>query len=359
MNVRLCVIALSALAVSACGRLAPEDFRNAVPEEEDLKVIMGSSDTAGALTSALLDPYAQCPDCCIAEFGGDQEYIDGDVYQMTRSAIWQVNGGLAMIFAWIRTIVAFPWSSVTSNGYVWGPWDDTNVNPLTRLSYRFVMTSPGGNLFTMSLEARNLNAPSEEDWHVLAFGEVTPAGAPHHGAGFLELDLDTLHAMDTGHPTNLYGRIRYDFDVSETEPTSAQPNTVTTMFTDFYVKKTDKDQPEPMSALYEYERYEELAGMLRFTTEADFAGDGDAPDGLDEAFQVTARWNENGRGIGEATVTGGSLPTLGLQGYTLTECWADSVGLYYQTYRKNAVQAADGTVTDDVVCGTESSCPVL
>jgi len=163
--------------------------------------------------------------------------------------------------------------------------------------------------------------------------------------------------MDTAHPTNLYGRIRYDFDVSETAPTSAQPNTVVTSFKNFYVKKTDKDQPEPVSAVYEYERYAGLAGTLRFTTEADFAGDGDAPDGVDEAFQVTARWNENGRGIGEATVTGGSMPALGLQSYTLTECWADSAGLYYQTYHKDEVHNADGTVNDSVVCGQESSCP--
>jgi len=40
--------------------------------------------------------------------------------------------------------------------------------------------------------------------------------------------------MDTAHPTNLYGRIRYDFDVSETAPTSAQPNTVVTSFKNFW-----------------------------------------------------------------------------------------------------------------------------
>ncbi|MBL6976163.1 MAG: hypothetical protein ISR64_10555 [Deltaproteobacteria bacterium] len=194
---------------------------------------------------------------------------------------------------------------------------------------------------------------------MLAFGEVTPAGAPHHGAGFLELDLDTLHTMDTAHPTNLYGRIRYDFDVSETEPTSAQPNTVDTKFMGFYVKKTDKDQTEPMNAVYGYERYAGLAGLLSFSTDADFAGEGDTPDGTYEAFQVTARWNENGKGIGEAKVTGGSLPALGLQEYTLTECWADSAGLYYQTFHKDEVHNADGTVNDNVVCGQESSCPVL
>ena len=173
------------------------------------------------------------------------------------------------------------------------------------------------------------------------------------------MDLDTLHAMDTAHPTNLYGRIRYDFDVSETEPTKALPNTVDTVFTDFYVKQNDKDQPETMNAVYGYERYAGLAGKLIFTTDADFAGEGNTPDGTYEAFQVTARWNENGKGIGEAKVTGGSLPALGLQGYTLTECWADSAGLFYQTYRKNAVQAGDGTVSGDVVCGQESSCPAL
>lgn len=61
----------------------------------------------------------------------------------------------------------------------------------------------------------------------------------------------------------------------------------------------------------------------------------------------------------EATVTGGSMPALGFQSYTLTECWADSAGLYYQTFRKDELHNADGTVNDNVVCGQESSCPVL
>jgi len=345
------------LPVAGCMPLAPDEYKEAIPEEDDLKVIMGSADTDGTAASALLDPNADCPECCILTVGDDESYIDGDIFQLTRSAIWHVNGGLATTFAWIRLIVSYPYSQRTRDGFIWGPWDDTNVNPLSRLSFRFVMDRNDDGVFVMSLEARSINDDSD-NWQAIAYGEVLPAGRPHLGSGFIVSDFGKLHELDSAHPTKLHGEIRYDFDVSRAEPTEANPNTVKTTFKAFYEEPGKDNDIVLIDAVYEYERYDELAGMFRFTAGADFTGPGDKPDGTDESFAVESRWTQTGKGRGVATVTGGSIPGLDLQSYTLTECWADSTGLFYQTYRNEAYTAADGSSANETMCGDESSCPV-
>jgi len=347
-----------ALGLAGCMPLTVDEaYREALPEEADLAIKVGRADTAsGALASALLDPHATCPDCCVAGEGDAAAYVTGDLYKATRGAIRNVNGGLATVFAWIRTIVAFPYTSRSGDAYTWGPWQETDVDPLSRLAFRFTMEKPSKDLYAFRLEARNVNGASDP-WEALASGTVTPGDAPHRGSGTLDLDFDRLHAMDAAHPSRLYGTVHYAFDVSRPSPTEATPNTVTVTFAKFYEKPAFGPDPAPMDATYRYWRYEDLAGRLEYTATADIAGPDRTPDGLMESLSAEARWNASGRGRASARVESQSVP--GFTAYRSEECWADQAGLFYETWREDTATKTGGTEWSNPVCGAEAACPTF
>lgn len=348
---------LAALGVAGCMPLVDEAYREALPEEADLSIKVGMADTASsALVSALLDPHATCPDCCVTGEGDAAAYVTGDLYRATRAAIRNVNGGLATVFAWIRVIVAYPYSSRSGDAYTWGPWKETDVDPLSRLAFRFTMEKPSKDLYAFRLEARNVNGTSDP-WEALVSGTVTPGDAPHRGSGTLDLDFDRLHALDAAHPSRLYGRVHYDFDVTRASPTSASPNTVAVTFADFYEKAAWGKDPAPIDATYRYWRYEDLAGRLEYAATADIAGPDGKPDGQDEVLSAEAQWNATGRGRAKARVESQSVP--GFTAYQEDECWADQAGLFYETWRKDTATPTSGAEWTKTACGAETACPTF
>ena len=100
-------------ALLGCLPLAEEEFKNALPLESDLKIVMGETDTEEGA------PKADCPECCIDDDTGG--YVDADTYVMTRSAIYHVNGTLVAIYIWFNAIVHMPYSEQIEDGYIWGP----------------------------------------------------------------------------------------------------------------------------------------------------------------------------------------------------------------------------------------------
>ena len=343
--------------VTGCQPLADDAFREALPEEEDLAIKMGKQDTAsGALSSALLDVYASCEECCIAGEGDAATYVSGDLYKSTRAAIRSVNGGLGVVFGWIRLITAFHYSSRTSESFTWGPWNETDSDPLSRLSFRFVMTKEADGEFAFKLEAKNVNA-GDGAWESLAWGTVSEGDAPHRGAGTLDLDFDRLHQMDSAHPSRLYGKVHYDFDVRRASPTATDPNTVAATFTDFYEKAAWGADPAPVDATYKYWRYAALAGRFEYRATADVAGPEGRPDGLDESLSAEARWTTTGEGRAKAVAESQSVP--GITAYQVDECWADQAGLFYETWRRDTATPASGAPWVKTACGAEASCPTF
>lgn len=334
-----------------------EAYREAVPGEEDLSIRIGKADSAtSALAAALLDPHATCPDCCVAGEGDAAVFVTGDLYRATRAAVRNVNGGLATVFGWIRVILAYPYSSRSGTAYTWGPWQETDVDPLSRLSFRFTMDKPSKDRYGFRLEARSVNGPSDP-WEALVAGTVTPGDAPHRGAGTLDLDFDRLHALDAAHPSRLYGKVHYDFDVSRSAPTAAAPNTVQVTFVDFYERSAFGPDPAPVDATYEYWRYADLAGRFVYAATADVAGPDGVPDGRDEVLTIEAQWTGRGEGRAQARVESASVP--GFTAYEVDECWADQAGLFYQTWREDTATPTSGAPWTKTGCGVEASCPVF
>ncbi len=339
----------AAVAVTAGGCwpwdiYADDEYKQALPREEDLVVRIGEMDLDdGTSQQAELDPYADCDECCIEEIGGEQWYVSGDVYEVTRSAKWYVNGGLVATFAWIGAIMEYPFTEETDDGYLWGPWRES----LSRIEFRFAMDKTAAEEFAFRLEGRNINAAADDPWVLIVDGAVFAGDQPHQGTGSIVFDYDAIHEVDVSHPTPESGLITYEFDVRE------YPYLVDVSIVDF-----EPYEGEVINAVYHYERLSEgMAGELSFEAEDDVWPDGDL-DGVPETLNVVSRWTSSGEGKAWAGVAGGSLADDNIESFELLECWADSDGLYYQTYQSTEITFEDDTPEiSEVGCGELSHCP--
>ncbi len=327
---------------------AEEDFRAAIPEEEDLKVKIGADDVEETGPTKLLDPYAEagCEACCVEEIDGEEWYVDGDLYQLTRGAKWCINGGLTVAMGWVWHIVNSPASEETKSGYIWGPWQES----LSRIEFRFVMNEKTDDKYVYRLEGKNINA-SADAWRAVVSGNLKATGTAHAVSGDLVIDYTAIHEIDTAHPTPATGKITYTFDVTR------YPYTVEAAFEAF-----EYEPGRFLDATYSYERLDQgMAGRLSFEVGADIWPE-EAPDDIAETLTVDSEWTPSGEGRSEAVMSGGSLESdeAGVARGVLGECWADSEGLFYATYQGLTVEHDDGTTSETVIsCGDASHCPEL
>ncbi len=331
---------------------ADEEFREAIPKEEDLVVRIGQEDGDTVQTASImpplaaLDPYADCDECCIEEIEGEQYYVDGEIYQMTRDAKYYVNGGLVVTMGWVSAIVNSPDPEETDLGYIWGPWQES----LSRIEFRFVMDKTSAGHFSFRLEGKNIN-DTTDNWQTVVDGDVTTTDEPYASMGTIVLDYDKVHEIDTSHPTPDTGRIIYDFDVRD------YPYTVDATFQDFQTWEGDV-----INAVYSYKRFDVgMAGQFSFEMQADIWPE-DAPDGEIETVMIESAWVSTGQGQGEASISGGTMDLSDsvVDSVSLDECWADSDGLFYATYESNSVEYNDGTgEVSTIGCGAITTCPSI
>jgi len=342
----------AAAAVLGTGCWPPEyadqEYLEALPDSDDLVVKIGSQDVVdGTAQDAELvppDPYADCPECCVVEDGGEDWFVDGEVYQMTKDAKRNVNGSLVTIFAWINALVEYPYSEETELGYIWGPWQES----LSRIRFRFAMDKVGPHDFEFRLEGQNINETADV-WTPVLYGSSTEGDTPHHPIGSVTVDFDAVHGIDISDPSPDTGIVTFDYDVTD------YPYVVDVTFDHFYL-----DDDVTLDASYAYRRLDAgLAGSFAFTAYADVWPE-EQPDGVLEYFEVESEWDTNGEGIGTAELEAGSLVEDNVAAYTLDECWADAAGLYYATYQRHEVSFVDDTPdVAEVLCGSESHCPDL
>lgn len=359
-GVLMMVAATLAVAAPACWPMewetADQEFKDAVPEKDDVMVKIGSDDaeltSASGLLSvnAALDPWVneECAaELCQEEIDGEPFYVDGEVYEATRSAKWYINGGLEVTLGWIAAILAQPYTEEIADGYVWGPWAES----LSRIKFEFSMIKEGEDAFTFELRGKNVNAGEADPWTPVVWGNLAASGEPHASMGNIVIDYTAVHTVDTAHPTPEAGRITYAFDVREL------PYTVTASFEGF-----EAEAGQVIDAEYAYTRYDDgMAGALTFELDADVWPE-DGGDGLYEELLVTSRWTAEGEGQGEASAIGGTLDTDGslVDELSLDECWAAQDCLFYQTFADHQAHYSDDTPdTTFDECGFLSRCPVF
>ena len=331
---RVLLFCLGAFWLNGCFFLANENdgdsdevkgFKESLPEEADLKIRMGSGDDGEGSGTKSGYGIKAGDEICI---DGDGDKVTGPLYLMTRSAIWDINGGILHIFVWLKAIVsAIPPSEETDEGYVWGPW----TRDLDRITHRLVMSviNEDQGLYEFSLQGRPKNDDSDDAWVKLIEGEVVRGEEPFHGTGTLDFYFENSHILDPTLPRNGVAKASFN--------TESYPYEVEVRFENFY---SNNNEDVLITAEYTYVKDENLSGEFTFSASVDLEEDGEI-----ENLDVVSRWKASGSGRSDAEVTGG---TLGTDFITITECWED---MYYATYLDTSIPM------DDIVeCGDAGTC---
>jgi hypothetical protein len=334
--------------------LADDEFIKVLPKSSDLQIIMGKgeplSEDDGLSTQDILN---SCPGIC--EKNGELSH--GLIYELTNEAATKVNNGLTDAYFWLDFVTRnIPFTTKIENGYIWGPWNEINLGVISQMNFRFVMIKTGDSKFEYQIEGMQL-IEEEEQWVPFVDGEVESTDTPHKGKGNILINFDTLRQLDSALTVENTGQILYEFDIRQTSPTPEEPNTVNVIFSDFYGEENSAEVGDKIDARYYYERHENSAGLLRFTTRADIIRISNEENRSSEVLEVETRWNEHGVGKSTAQVTSESLTEFGMSSYTMTQCWEGVACNYYETFNHISIEYENETAENETLCGEISKCP--
>lgn len=301
----------AATLAGGCAQQSPEDeFRDAVPAAEALRVNVPGEDGSSASASG--------------DVGGSRAALIGErakYYQFTRDTSRTVNGVVWMTMHIVETIVSHPPTAIDASHAVWGPWTEA-LNPLT---YAFAVEKAGEGHYRFALIGKPRGAGDDAFVPLLAGeSEVDPSRGANRGS--IGLDLDAAHALDAHeHPGQ--GRIAATYDIG------GDPRQVEAAFEGF----VDADSGRPITARYRYREAREGSGSFEFGARVDVADDGSAQEDL----VVMSRWDKTGQGRGDVIVAHGDLGDAAIQA---SECWDRGFGRTYYTDSANS-EPTEGDAT--------------
>src|SRR3954471_20732654 len=119
-------LALATAGLAGCGRDGADEFRDGVPQHEDVTLAVPGSDgqqsalVAGDGTAAIH-----------AGLLGDR----ADMYTLTRAITGVVNLGTVYVLTLVRTITEYPPTAVMKDTAVWGPYTE----PLSPNTWRLTV----------------------------------------------------------------------------------------------------------------------------------------------------------------------------------------------------------------------------
>jgi hypothetical protein len=301
----MCVLVGLSVALVATGCRKVDDgdeFRGGVPTRETVALhvagapVDGASTTTASATGALLAQRA-------------------DTYVVTRAVTAVVNGGTWAVLTLVRTIVAFPPTSVDKLAMtaVWGPHTD----PLSPNTWRLTVHRLEAHKFSWALEARAKTADDSAFQTIISgthTAEVDAMGdhVEGFGSGAFLIDWDAAatlpeHDENVGKAAFTYSHLLADSIVH-----------VDVDFTGIEDKKLrDGLTPERFNAVYRYVATPGMGGELRYAEDKDnYPGMGNTGSAK-EHFTIHSRWLEDGTGRCDVANGGGDLPATG----HASECW--------------------------------------
>jgi hypothetical protein len=290
----LAALSLASLT-TACGLGKEDAFREASPSRQNLKVAVAGS------SSQALEP-------------GSQQQGLGQIAEWYRNSVsvaMVVNGGLVWVSNFCEGVLKYPATTVTDDTAVWGPFTE----PLAADTFKFTITKSGDS-FDYRLEGRP-KAAGDEAFVKLIYGTHTPGLGAKVGQGTFTVDWEAAQSLvnkpkERGTATYTYERTP-TFDL-----------TIGTAFK----QVRDEESGQLVDANYSFEQRAAGNGALEYAIHKDIHNNGSKQ----ERSSVKTRWEQDGRGRSDLTVSGGDL-TGQLQG---SQCWnsnfqatyyADSVGL--------------------------------
>jgi hypothetical protein len=287
----------TALATTGCRKSDDDAFRGGVPTRETVALhLPGAADSGGALTIQ----------------GGVQSALVGekaDMYTATRLVTAVVNGGTWAVLSLVRTIVAFPATSVHADTAVWGPGTDA----LSARTWRLTVKRLEPHKFHWLLEAR---AKTQGDGAFLTIVSGThdaaldaqgdPIEGFGNGAFLIDWDAD---AMVPEHDPKNVGQAAFTYS-------RLTSDAVVTIAVDFTGIKDEKGQI--FNAVYRYTSTPGQGGDLRYAEDKDNVPDPGNTGTAKEHFTIHSRWTEMGVGRSDLQDSGGDLMTTVAHA---SECW--------------------------------------
>lgn len=310
---RLLALALP-LAAAACGSGDDADeFRAGVPHHEDVTMVLpadGSGQqsalTAGGVTAvraALLGQRAE-------------------TYKTTRDITAVVNGATGAVLTLVKTVTAYPPSSVKTDLAVWGPYTDA----LASNTWRLTVNRVGTGMFHYVFEGKPRAADDSMYLAVLSGNHsVADPGVPRrlnlpaYGHGDFTLDWDNAQKLPE-HDDNV-GKAHFTYS----RPSPTGDVTIAAVFT----QVIDKDTGMLIDAQYGYVATPGQGGSFQFTLTKDAVTTTPAL----ETLSVRSRWHEDGAGRGDIKVIGGDV---GAAGATANECWGAGDLGFLSVYQTNS-----------------------
>ncbi|MCG5056071.1 MAG: hypothetical protein KA712_24225 [Myxococcales bacterium] len=288
---------VAALGTTACPGAGDEasDFRKAIPTEDTVKLQVPGTE-------------------------GQALQVEGEgktsrFYKLTRHISRDVNGGVYLVLALVRAVVAHRPTSLADNTATWGPFSDA----LDPIAWKVTVTRTSPEAYAYTFEGQPKANPAAPFETVLsgthrprldANGEIVEG----FGEGNFLLDFEARNRLplperDVGSAAVTYAR-----------PGLASPVQITATF----VKVRDEERPGRLVDVdYAYTREVGGSGKLVFAWRPDPAAITDGPADL----SVTSLWTAAGAGRSDVVGTKGTLPA-GTQA-TASECWDTSFASVY------------------------------
>jgi hypothetical protein len=232
------------------------------------------------------------------------------LYTMTRQISTQLNGATDSFFGMINDITATPPSAHDASHAYWGPFTPA-LSPMT---VTLAVERVDAQDYKFFLGGRPKSAPDSAYMGLLGGGAHQVDAT--HGTGQLEVNFNTMHALDptTNPATGAIGFVHSNV---------ADARTVEVHFADFVDGKAGT---MPQNATYHYTENPDTSGSFEFVLKTNFDMD---PNGILEDAALLSRWVPSGAGRADMIVQGGSLPA----GFVVhaIECWNATFGRVYYT----------------------------
>jgi hypothetical protein len=302
---------VSVVAATGCRKLDDGDeYRGGVPTREAVALHVAGAPEDGAATTATT---------------GALLGMKADTYSATRLVTGVVNGGTWAVLTLVRTIVAFPPTTVDklAQTAVWGPHTD----PLSPNTWRLTVHRVADHKFDWLLEAR-AKTDGDDAFKSIISGTHTAeldAAGDHvegFGAGTFLIDWDAAATLPE-HDDNV-GKAKFTY-------AHALADHIVHVDVDF-TGIQDKGTLEIFSSVYRYVAKPGMGGELRYAEDKNNVATTPAK----EHFTFHSRWLEDGTGRSDLADSGGDLMTTTAHA---SECWDSNFkSVYmYKDYDPNPV----------------------
>jgi hypothetical protein len=309
-------VALTALALVACGPHKPVDFSQGVPTKQQATIAMPGSSSQGlsAAGSPELPASQQLQALGMALNQATQGETAG-LYQVTVGATYLVNGTTGWLLAALASGVAHKPSSVTGDTAVYGPYTPY----LSAITWRLTVTRTSFNAFTYILDGQDKTQPASA-WVTVISGshavtvDENDNAIKGFGEGVFLIEWDKAKTLpgrgsDTGTCEVHYGKV---------DPKSQA-------FVDVSLNNIGTDG-QPFNAEYRFTlESDNQAGTFQFALDLNL-NIFDSTKAAAERLSIESRWQANGAGRSDVQAHDGDL----VSPITVNECWdAAFVSQYY------------------------------